>query len=171
MMRVEAVSISVLLARRMDRSPSAQGGSTNMRVMVMVKATEQSEAGEMPSEQLLSDMMAFNEDLVKAGVMLAGEGLRPSSAGARVVFAAGERKVLDGPFTETKELLAGYWVWQVKSLDEAIEWVKRIPDPMPGSEAVIEIRPVFESDDFGEELTPELRAKEQELRQQVEAGQ
>jgi hypothetical protein len=142
-----------------------------MRVMVMIKATEQSEAGEMPSEQLLSDMMAFNEELVKAGVMLAGEGLHPSSAGARVVFAGGERKVIDGPFTETKELLAGYWLWQVKSLDEAIEWVKRIPDPMPDSEAVVEIRPVFEADDFGEELTPELRAKEAELRQQVEAGQ
>jgi hypothetical protein len=142
-----------------------------MRVMVMIKATEQSEAGEMPSEQLLSEMMAFNEELVKAGVMLAGEGLHPSSAGARVVFAGGERKVIDGPFTETKELLAGYWLWQVKSLDEAIEWVKRIPDPMPGSEAVVEIRPVYEADDFGEELTPELRAKEAELRQQVEAGQ
>jgi hypothetical protein len=142
-----------------------------MRVMVMIKATEQSEAGEMPSEQLLSEMMAFNEELVKAGVMLAGEGLHPSSAGARVVFAGGERKVIDGPFTETKELLAGYWLWQVKSLDEAIEWVKRIPDPMPDSEAVVEIRPVFEADDFGEELTPELRAKEAELRQQVEAGQ
>jgi hypothetical protein len=142
-----------------------------MRVMVLVKATEQSEAGELPSEQLLSDMMAFNEELVKAGVMLAGEGLRPSSAGARVVFTGGERKVIDGPFTETKELLAGYWLWQVKSLDEAIEWVKRVPDPMPGAEAIIEIRPVFESDDFGEEFTPELRAKDQELRQQVETGQ
>jgi hypothetical protein len=142
-----------------------------MRVIVMIKATEQSEAGEMPSEQLLSDMMAFNEELVKAGVMLAGEGLYPSSAGARVVFTGGERKVIDGPFTETKELLAGYWLWQVKSLDEAIEWVKRIPDPMPGSEAIVEIRPVFEADDFGEELTPELRAKEQQLRQQVDAGQ
>jgi hypothetical protein len=143
-----------------------------MRVMVMIKATEQSEAGEMPSEQLLSDMMAFNEELVKAGVMLAGDGLRPSSAGARVIFTAGsERKVIDGPFAETKELVAGYWLWQVKSLDEAIEWVKRVPDPMPGAEAIVEIRPVFEAEDFGEELTPELRAKEQELRQQVEAGQ
>ena len=142
-----------------------------MRVMVLVKATEQSEAGEMPSEQLLSEMMAFNEELVKAGVMLAGEGLHPSSAGARVVFTRGERKVIDGPFAETKELLAGYWLWQVKSLDEAIEWVKRVPDPMPGSEAIIEIRPVFEAEDFGDEFTPELRAKDQELRQQVEAGQ
>jgi hypothetical protein len=142
-----------------------------MRVMVLVKASAQSEAGEMPTEQMLSEMMAFNEELVKAGVILAGDGLHPSSAGARVVFSGSERKVIDGPFTETKELLAGYWVWQVKSLDEAIEWVKRVPDPMPGTEAIIEIRPVFEADDFGEEFTPELRAKEQELREQVEAGQ
>jgi hypothetical protein len=139
-----------------------------MRVMVLVKATDQSEAGEMPSERELSEMMAFNEELVKAGVMLAGEGLHPSSAGARVVFKGSERKVIDGPFTETKELIAGYWLWQVKSLDEAIAWVKRAPDPMPGIEGIIEIRPVFEAEDFGEELTPELRAKEQELRQQVE---
>jgi len=138
--------------------------------MVLVKATEQSEAGEMPSEQLLTEMTAFNEELVKAGVMLAGEGLHPSSAGARVVFKGSERKVVDGPFTETKELLAGYWLWQVKSLDEAIEWVKRVPNPMPGTEATIEIRPVFEAEDFGEELTPELRAKEEELRRQVDAG-
>ena len=142
-----------------------------MRVMVLVKATEQSEAGEMPSEQLLSEMTAFNEELVKAGVMLAGDGLHPSSSGARVVFTGSERKVIDGPFAETKELLAGYWVWQVKSLDEAIEWVKRVPDPAPGTEAIIEIRPVFEAEDFGDELTPELRAREQELRQRVEAGQ
>ncbi len=142
-----------------------------MRVMVLVKATEQSEAGEMPSEGLLSEMTAFNEELVKAGVMLAGEGLHPSSKGARVIFGGSERKVVDGPFAETKELLAGYWLWQVKSLDEAIEWVKRVPDPMPGTEAIIEIRPVFETEDFGEELTPELRAREQELRRQVEAGQ
>ena len=141
-----------------------------MRVMVLVKATEDSEAGVMPSEELLSEMTAFNEELVKAGVLLAAEGLHPSSKGVRVVFSGSERKVIDGPFAETKELLAGYWLWQVKSLDEAIEWVKRAPDPMPGAEAVIEIRPVFESDDFGEELTPELRAREEELRRQVEAG-
>ena len=142
-----------------------------MRVMVLVKATEQSEAGEMPSEQLLSDMTAFNEELVKAGVMLAGEGLHPSSAGARVIFTGSERKVIDGPFAETKELIAGYWLWQVKSLDEAIEWVKRVPDPMPGTEAIIEVRPVFEAEDFGEELTPELRAKNQELRERIEANE
>jgi len=141
-----------------------------MRVMVLIKATEQSEAGEMPGEELLSAMTAFNEELVRAGVMLGGDGLRPSSAGARVVFTGSERKVVDGPFAETKELLAGYWVWQVASLDEAIEWVKRIPDPMPGSEAVVEIRPVFESDDFGEEFTPELRAREDELRRQLDPG-
>jgi len=125
----------------------------------------------MPSEELLSEMTAFNEELVKAGVLLAGEGLHPSSKGVRVVFSGSERKVIDGPFAETKELLAGYWLWQVKSLDEAIEWVKRVPDPMPGSEAIIEIRPVFEAEDFGEEFTPELRAKERELRRQVEAGE
>ena len=142
-----------------------------MRVMVLVKATEQSEAGEMPSEELLSEMLSFNEELVKAGVMLAGDGLHPSSEGARVTFAGSERKVIDGPFAETKELLAGYWLWQVKSLDEAIEWVKRAPNPMPGTEGIIEIRPVFETEDFGEELTPELRAKEEELRKQVEANQ
>ena len=142
-----------------------------MRVMVLVKATEDSEAGEMPSEELLSQMLEFNEELVKAGVMLAGEGLHPSSKGARVVFSGDERKVTDGPFAETKELLAGYWVWQVKSLEEAIEWAKRIPNPSGGPESHVEIRPVFEADDFGEELTPELREKEERLRSQVEANQ
>ena len=138
-----------------------------MRVMVLIKASEQSEAGEMPSEQMLSEMTAFNEELVKAGVMLAGDGLHPSKAGARVVFTGGERKVIDGPFAETKELLAGFWIWQVKSFDEAVEWVKRIPDPMPGEEAIVEIRPVFEAEDFGDELTPELREREEEMRRQV----
>ena len=142
-----------------------------MRVMVLIKATPESEAGEMPSEKLLSDMLAYNEELVKAGVMLAGEGLQPSSQGARVVISGDERKVINGPFAETKELLAGYWLLQVKSMDEAIEWVKRVPNPMPGTEAVIEIRPVFETEDFGDELTPELREKEARLRQEVEANQ
>ena len=141
-----------------------------MRVMVLVKATEESEAGVMPSEEQLSNMMAFNEELVKAGVMLAGDGLHPSSKGARVEFSGGDRKVINGPFAETKELLAGYWLWEVGSLEEAIEWVKRAPDPMPGSEAIIEIRPVFEADDFGEELTPELREQEARLREQAEAN-
>ena len=140
-----------------------------MRVMVLVKATEDSEAGVMPSEELLTQMMEFNEELVKAGVMLAGEGLHPSSKAARVQFAGSERKVIDGPFAETKELVAGYWLWQVKSLEEAIEWVKRCPNPMPG-ESVIEIRPVYEADDFGDEFTPELREKEERLRREAEAA-
>ena len=141
-----------------------------MRVVVMIKANEQSEAGEMPSEELLSQMTAFNEELVKAGVMLAGEGLHPSSEGVRVFFSGDDRKVIDGPFAEAKELVAGYWVWQVKSMDEAIEWVKRIPNPDEG-ESTVEIRPVFEVDDFGDELTPELREKHEQLRQEVEANQ
>jgi len=140
-----------------------------MRVMVLIKATEQSEAGEMPSQELLEQMTDFNEDLVRAGVMLAGDGLHPSSKGVRVEFSGRERKVIDGPFAETKELLAGYWLWQVKSLDEAIEWTKRIPNPT-GEHGVVEIRPVFEADDFGEEFTPELREREARLREQTEAG-
>jgi hypothetical protein len=142
-----------------------------MRVMVLIKANEQSEAGEMPSEKLLTEMTDFNEELVKAGVMLAGDGLHPSSKGVRVQFSGSDRKVINGPFAETKELLAGYWVWQVKDMDEAIEWVKRIPNPDPGQEAIVEIRPVFEEEDFGEELTPELREREQRLREQLEANE
>jgi hypothetical protein len=140
-----------------------------MRVMVLIKATQRSEAGEMPSQELLEQMTGFNEELVRAGVMLAGEGLHPSSKGVRVVFSGNERKVIDGPFAETKELVAGYWLWQVKSMEEAIEWVKRIPNP-EGEEAVVEIRPVFEADDFGDELTPELRERERQMRTQTEAG-
>jgi len=140
-----------------------------MRVTVLIKATERSEAGEMPGQELLEEMTAFNEELVKAGVMLAGEGLHPSSRGVRVEFSGRERKVIDGPFTETKELLAGYWVWQVKSMDEAIEWARRIPNPT-GEHGVVELRPVFEADDFGEEFTPELREREAQLRAQTEAG-
>jgi hypothetical protein len=138
-----------------------------MRVMVLVKATADTEAGVLPSEELLTEMMAFNEELVKAGVMLAGEGLHPSSKGARVAFSGSDRKVIDGPFAETKELIAGYWLWQVKSLDEAIEWVKRTPNPT-GEEGIIEIRPVFEPDDFGDNLTPEVREQERRLREQTE---
>ena len=119
-----------------------------MRVMVIVKATRNSEAGALPTEKLLADMGKFNEELVKAGVMLAGEGLRPSSQGKRVVFSGGKKTVVDGPFAETKELVAGFWLWQVKSMVEAVEWVRRCPDPMPGEESVIEIRPVFEPEDF-----------------------
>ena len=140
-----------------------------MRVMVLIKATEQSEAGEMPSQELLEQMTDFNEDLVRAGVMLAGDGLHPSSKGVRVEFSGRERKVIDGPFAETKELLAGYWLWQVRSMDEAIEWAKRIPNPT-GEHGVVEIRPVVEADDFGEEFTPELREREAQLRAQAETS-
>jgi hypothetical protein len=139
-----------------------------MRVMVLIKANEQTEAGEMPSQELLEQMTAYNEELVKAGVMLGGDGLHPSSKGVRVEFAGSERKVIDGPFAETKELLAGYWVWQVKSLEEAIEWVKRIPNPT-GEQSVVEIRPVFEAEDFGDMLTPELREREEQLEAQLRA--
>jgi len=142
--------------------------SEEMRVMVLVKASEESEAGVLPSRELLTQMGDFNEELVKAGVMLAGEGLHPSSKGVRVAFSGSEPKVIDGPFAETKELLAGYWLWQVKSLDEAIEWIKRAPF---GDGEEIEIRPVFEPGDFGESLTPELREREERLRAQAEASQ
>ena len=135
-----------------------------MRVMVMVKATKGSEAGAMPTEELLTEMMKFNEELVKAGIMLAGDGLHPSSNGKRVRFAGGKKTVLDGPFAETKELVAGYWIWQVTSMDEALDWARRCPDPMPGEESELEIRPVFENEDFANELTPELRAKSERLR-------
>jgi hypothetical protein len=141
---------------------------TYMRFMVMVKATKESEAGVMPSQKLLEDMGKYNEELVKAGVMLAGEGLQPSSKGARVRFSGNKRAVIDGPFTETKELVAGFWLWQVKSLAEAIEWVKRCPNPMPG-ESEIEIRQVFEAEDFGPALTPELRAQDERIRAQTSA--
>ncbi|MGH7580807.1 MAG: YciI family protein [Gemmatimonadales bacterium] len=139
-----------------------------MRFMVMVKATKDSEAGKMPGRELLTEMGKFNEELVKAGVMLAGEGLQPSSKGARVKFSGTKRTVVDGPFAETKELVAGFWLWEVKSLAEAIEWVKRCPNPMEG-ESEIEIRQVFEADDFGAEFTPELRAQEERLRAQTAA--
>jgi hypothetical protein len=137
-----------------------------MRVMVMVKATADSEAGVMPSEKLLTDMGRFNEELVKAGVMLAAEGLQASSKGARVKFSGNQRTVVDGPFAETKELVAGFWLWQVKSMAEAIEWVKRCPSPFDGT-CEIEIRQVFEADDFGTELTPELREREAQMRAQL----
>jgi hypothetical protein len=139
-----------------------------MRVMVIVKATKNSEAGVMPSEKLLADMGKFNEELVKAGIMLAGDGLHPSSKGKRVRFSAGKKAVIDGPFAETKELVAGFWIWQVKSIEEAVEWVRRCPDPMPGEESEIEIRPLFEAADFGEEFTPELRAQEERMRAEIE---
>lgn len=137
-----------------------------MRFMVIVKANAASEAGEMPSERLLTEMGKFNEELVKAGVLLAGEGLHPSSRGTRVRFSGSKREVVDGPFSETKELVAGFWLIQVKSKEEAIEWVKRIPNP-DGDDSEVEIRQVFESEDFGEAFTPELRAQEERLRAEV----
>ena len=140
-----------------------------MRFMVIVKATKDSEAGVMPSEKLLAAMGKYNEELVKAGVMLAGEGLQPSSKGKRVKFSGAKRTVIDGPFTETKELIAGFWLWQVRSMDEAIEWAKRCPNPFEEGESEIEIRQVFEADDFGAEFTPELREQEERLRQQMSA--
>ena len=140
-----------------------------MKVMVIVKASKDSEAGVMPSENLLAAMGKYNEELVKAGVMLAGEGLQPSSKGKRVKFSGAKRTVIDGPFTETKELIAGFWLWQVRSLDEAIEWVKRCPNPFEEGESEIEIRQVFEADDFGAEFTPELREQEERLRKQMSA--
>ena len=140
-----------------------------MRVMVIVKASQESEAGQMPSTELLAAMGQFNEQLVKAGVMLAGEGLHPSSKGKRVRFSGKSRTVIDGPFAETKELVAGFWLWQVKSMDEAIEWARRCPNPMEG-ESYLELRPVFEAEDFGAEFTPELRAQEERIRAEAEAN-
>ena len=140
-----------------------------MRVMVLVKASKDSEAGVMPSEKLLAEMGKYNEELVKAGVLLAGEGLHPSSKGARVKFSGPRRTVVDGPFAETKELIAGFWLWQVGSMEEAVEWVRRMPNPLD-TEAEIEIRRVFEAEDFGAEFTPELREQEARLRAQIEAN-
>jgi hypothetical protein len=141
-----------------------------MRFMVLVKANKDSEAGILPDQKLLADMGKYNEELVKAGVMLAGEGLHPSSKGARVRFLGNQRTVLDGPFSETKELIAGYWLFQTKSLDEAIEWVKRSPNPFPNKESEIEIRQVYEADDFGPEFTPELREQEERIGRQMAAN-
>ena len=146
-----------------------------MRVMVMVKATKNSEAGILPGDPkapagyatLFEDMGKFNEELVKAGVMLAGDGLRPSSKGKRVRFSGGKRTVFDGPFAETKELVAGFWIWQVESIEEAVEWVRRCPDPMPGEVSEIEIRPLYEAEDFGAEFTPEMKAQEERLREKI----
>ncbi len=139
-----------------------------MRFMVMVKANEDSEAGVMPTEQLLADMGAYNEELVKAGVLLAGEGLHPSSKGTRVRFSGEKRTVIDGPFAETKELVAGFWLMQTKTKEEVIEWVKRCPNPMPVGDSEIEIRQIFEAEDFGAEFTPELREQEDRIRAQAE---
>lgn len=138
-----------------------------MRVMVIVKATKDSEAGTLPSKELFEAMGKYNEELVNAGIMLAGDGLKPSSAGKRVRFSGTKRSVVDGPFTETKELIAGYWIWQVRSMEEAVEWLKRCPNPMPG-ESEIEIRPFFEAADFGENFTPEAQEREKRLREKVQ---
>jgi len=138
-----------------------------MKVVVLIKANKDTEAGVMPSEKLLTEMGNFNEELVKAGVMLAGEGLHPSSKGARVKYSKGKLSVIDGPFAETKELICGFWIWQVKSLDEAIEWAKRIPNPDDEPEGEVEIRQIFEASDFGDEFTPELREQEERLRAQI----
>ena len=140
-----------------------------MRVIVMVKATKESESGTMPDEKLLTDMGKYNEELVKAGIMLAGEGLHPSSKGKRVRFSSGKQTVLDGPFAETKELVAGFWLWRVKSMEEAVEWVRRCPNPMEG-ESEMEIRRVFEAEDFGAEFTPELREQEERLRAEIDGA-
>ena len=137
-----------------------------MRVMVIVKATKDSEAGIMPTKELLGAMLNYNEALVKAGIMLAGDGLKPSSKGKRVRFSGSKRTVVDGPFAETKELVAGYWIWQVRSMEEAVEWVKRCPNPMPG-DSELEIRPFFEAADFGENFTPEAREQEERLRNEI----
>jgi hypothetical protein len=139
-----------------------------MKVMVLVKATKNSEAGVMPEEKLLAEMGKYNEELMKAGILLAGEGLHPSAKGKRVKFSGKQRMVVDGPFAETKELIAGFWIWQVRSMDEALEWARRCPDPMPGEESELEIRQVFTEDDFGPALTPELRDQEDRLRAEVE---
>jgi hypothetical protein len=141
-----------------------------MRVMVIVKATKSSEAGELPDERMLTEMGNYNEELVKAGIMLAGEGLQPSSKGKRVRFSGAQRTIIDGPFAETKELVAGFWLWQVRSMDEAVEWLKRCPNPH-NEVSDVEIRPVFESDDFGAEFTPELREREERLRQEISSRQ
>ena len=139
-----------------------------MRVMVIVKATKNSEAGVMPSEADFAAMGKYNEELVKAGIMLDGDGLQPSSKGKRIKFSGNKRTVVDGPFTETKELVAGFWIWQVRSMEEAVEWARRCPDPMPGEDSELEIRPFYEAEDFGAEFTPELRAQEDRIRQEIE---
>jgi len=142
-----------------------------MKVMVIVKATKNSEAGVMPSEELLTAMGKYNEELVQAGIMLAGEGLQPSSKGKRIQFSGGKRSVLDGPFKQTSELVAGFWIWKVKSMEEAVQWARRCPEPMPGEDAELELRPIFEAEDFGKEFTPELRAQEERMRSEIERQQ
>ncbi len=142
-----------------------------MKVMVIVKATKNSEAGVMPSEQMLAEMGRYNEELVEAGIMLAGDGLHPSAKGKRIRFSGDKRTVVDGPFAETKELIAGFWIWQVRSMEEAVEWARRCPAPMPGEESELELRPIFEPEDFGEAYTPEIKAQEDRIRAEVQRQQ
>jgi hypothetical protein len=163
---LSVLSICAAAIRPISESFNYNGDIT-MRFMIIIKASQESEAGVMPSQELLTAMGNYNEELVKAGIMLAGEGLHPSSKGARVKFSGDKRSVIDGPFIETKELIAGFWLWKVKSREEAIEWVKRCPNPMPGTEAEIEIRQVFEAEDFGAEFTPELREQEERVWEQA----
>jgi hypothetical protein len=168
---VQASCRSATLSIDLSIEPVETGANRRrkaMRVMVIVKATKSSEAGEMPDERLLTEMGNYNEELVKAGILLAGEGLHPSSRGKRVRFSGAQRTVVDGPFAETKELIAGYWLWQVKSMDEAVEWLKKCPNPH-NEDSEVEIRPVFEAEDFGAEFTPELREQEERLRQEIAA--
>jgi hypothetical protein len=157
------------LGGHVDRAIALRERKRVMRVMVIVKATNNSEAGVMPSEKLFLEMGKFNEELIKAGIMLAGDGLHPSKKGKRIVLGDGKKTVIDGPFAETKELVSGFWIWQVKSIEEAVEWAKRCPAPMPGEEGVLEIRPIFEAEDFGPALTPEVRAQEERLRKELES--
>jgi hypothetical protein len=158
--------------RKPEPAPEApEQKETTMKVMVIVKATKNSEAGLMPSEALLAAMGKYNEELVKAGIMLAGEGLHPSSKGKRIQISGAKRNVVDGPFSEVKELIAGFWLWQVRSMDEALEWARRCPEPMPGEDAELEIRPIFEAGDFGKEFTPELREQEERVRLELEKQQ
>jgi hypothetical protein len=163
------VSISAVLVRRLDEGSNGapERKDNPMKVMVIVKATKNSEAGAMPTKELFEAMGRFNEELVKAGVMLAGEGLQPSSNGKRIKMSGAKRTVVDGPFAETKELIAGYWIWQVRSMEEALEWARRCPDPMPGEEGVLEIRPVYEPEHFGESFTPELRERNERLHEEI----
>jgi hypothetical protein len=164
------VSIERSVVRRYDenRAKSPKQGKTTMKVMVIVRATKNSEAGVVPNTELLDQMSKYNDELINAGILLAGEGLQPSAKGKRVHFSGNQRHVIDGPFAETKELIAGFWIWQVKSLDEAVEWARRCPSPMPGEESELEIRPVFELEDFGEAATPEIRDREEKQRLALE---
>jgi hypothetical protein len=166
--RVETGEARSTSYQKRGMRPGSKPRSKPMRVMVIVKATKNSEAGKMPSQELFAAMGKFNEELVKAGIMQAGDGLKPSSKGKRIHFSGTKRTVVDGPFAETKELIAGFWIWQVKSMDEALQWARRCPDPMPGEEGVLEIRPFYEAEDFGKEFTPELRAQEERLRAEIE---